>query len=153
MKRLTRNAVSPQFTDSTLDKIDVNQNYMINVVFTDQTNLNVNDHKFTVNQHDCQIWGSQPPHMSLLYTNLSHWRCIKVPYLSVKALYYTTHCLSWISATLIQHNLHALDPGEHTVTRIGVLAVPAPLIHFLPITTFNSVVKWFARVQKLLQLQ
>lgn len=45
----------PQFTDSTLDKIDVNQNNMINVVFTDHTNLNVNRHKFTVNQHDCQI--------------------------------------------------------------------------------------------------
>lgn len=55
MKRLTRNAVSPQFTDSTLDKIDVNQNYMINVVFTDRKNLNVNQQKFTVNQHDCEI--------------------------------------------------------------------------------------------------
>lgn len=57
MKRLTRNAVCPEFTDSTLDKIDVpvNQNNMINVVLTDQTNLNVNRHKFTVNQHDCQI--------------------------------------------------------------------------------------------------
>lgn len=76
-----------------------------------------------------------------------------VRYLSVKALYSTTHCLSWVSTTLIQHNLHALDPGEHTVTCIGVLAVPAPLIHFLLITTFNSVVKWFALVQKLLQLQ
>lgn len=55
MKILTRNAVSPLFTDSTLVKFDVNQNNMINVVVTDRTNLNVNQHKFTVNQHDCQI--------------------------------------------------------------------------------------------------
>lgn len=55
MEILTRNAVSPQFTDFTLDMINVHQNYVINVVFTDRTNLNVNQHKFTVNQHDCQI--------------------------------------------------------------------------------------------------